>query len=128
VGQTASLCPGYPTFTSCALTYSAAACPAGAVLLGGGWETPSGDPAPVDAVVIRNGPSEPGSQEWYVDIVNTGTVTEQFYATAICALPAGSALRFRSEAKLSHLSNPMQQLALQLLAKDGAAFAHRSGR
>jgi hypothetical protein len=128
VGQTVSLCPGYPTFTNCALAYSAAACPAGAVLLGGGWETPSGDTAPVAAGVIRNGPSSPGIQEWFVDIINTGTLTEQFYATAICALPAGSALRFRSDATLSQLSRPMQQLSRQLIAKDRAAFGHRGAR
>jgi hypothetical protein len=66
---------------SCAIGVSVATCPAGKVVIGGGWD---GEQNPlIDASVGYNEPS--GTNQWEVIMANRTVISASFHAVAVCA-------------------------------------------
>jgi hypothetical protein len=65
----------------CVVGSSVATCPAGSVVIGGGW-TGESSPSP-DATVGYDFPL--GNNRWQVVMTNNSMLTSSFHAVAICA-------------------------------------------
>jgi hypothetical protein len=102
---------------SCDVGSSAATCPAGAVVLGGGWDGESSPP-----VVATVGFDNPiGSGTWDVIMANNGPLTTTFHAVATCATASGASA---ARAQASRLTKAQ----LAELARDLAAVRLRFSR
>lgn len=85
-GAVAFMCA--PSGGSCSANGSVAVCPAGGVVLGGGWvgDTPSNAES-----VAQNEPTGNGTA-WDVVMANNAAISASFHAVAVCATASGAAI------------------------------------
>ena len=73
---------------ACSANASVASCPAGGVVLGGGWE---GDTPSPEETVAQNEPTGNGTA-WDVVMANNAAISASFHAVAVCATGSGATI------------------------------------
>ncbi len=123
-GPTVTLCASGGG--SCDVESSDATCPAGSVVLGGGWNWGSTASPPVEATVSLDSPAVAGSQDWEVLMVNNSSVSASFSAVATCATPSGTAADIARSGRLT--AQQRAQIATQVAAARMRVASEQSHR
>lgn len=74
---------------ACAVVSTSVTCPAGTVLVGGGWRLAAGGQTSIDTVVSWNAPVD--SRTWAVLLINHDVEGDELIADALCASGPGAA-------------------------------------